>query len=205
MKGSMRIRNWQSWLWRRLVPAVLVLALAVATGLGAARAAVVDGVQLPNSVQADGTTLRLNGAGLRTYSLFRIHIYVAALYLQHRSSDPQAIIHSPETKLLVIRFEHDVDAQRARAAWREGLLDNCQAPCRLDPADLERFLASVPAMRAGDTFSFLFTRNGARVVQDNQLIGVIRKPCFAEAMLASFLGPRPGSERVKQGLLGGPA
>ncbi len=44
--------------------------------------------------------MHLNGSGLRTYSILGIHIYAASLYLEHLSTDPEHIIHSPETKLL---------------------------------------------------------------------------------------------------------
>ncbi len=125
-----------------------------------ARPAELDGIQLPATVQANGTTLHLNGYGLRTYSLLGIHIYVAALYLEHPSTDAEQIIGCPETKLLVVRFERNVSAEAARKAWREGLENNCQSPCTLDPDDVARFLSEMPAMHAGDNYSLLFTPHG---------------------------------------------
>ena len=168
-----------------------------------ARAAEIDGVQLPESVQVDGKTLQLNGYGLRTYSFLGIHIYIASLYLEHLSTDPEAILRSPQTKLLMVRFERTVSADRAREAWRHGLENNCLAPCYLDPQDVERFLAEVPAMHEGDNFSLLFTQNGARVTVNGKLIGTISQPQFAAAMLATFLGPKPGAPSLKQELLKG--
>ncbi len=166
-----------------------------------ARAAELDGMQLPDAVEEDGRTLHLNGYGLRTYSLLGIHIYVAALYLQHPSSDPEEIIHSPETKLLVVRFERNVSADAARKAWREGLENNCPSPCRLDPNDVARFLAGIPSMHAGDNYTLLFTPRGATVMVSGQQVGIVSHPEFAEAMLATFLGPRPASAKLKQELL----
>jgi hypothetical protein len=168
-----------------------------------AHAAEIDGVQLPESVQVDGKTLQLNGYGLRTYSFLGIHIYIASLYLEHLSTDPEAILRSPQTKLLMVRFERTVSADRAREAWRHGLENNCLPPCRLDPQDVERFLAEVPAMHEGDNFSLLFTQNGARVTVNGKLIGTISQPQFAEAMLATFLGPKPGAPSLKLELLKG--
>ena len=54
-------------------------------------AAELDGVQVPNTLQVDGKTLHLNGFGLRTYSILRIHIYVASLYLEHLNTDPEQV------------------------------------------------------------------------------------------------------------------
>ena len=125
------------------------------------------------------------------------------LYLEHLSTDADAILESPETKLLITRFEHGVSAATARDAWRKGLENNCQAPCRLGPQTLARFLAQVPAMHAGESYSILFTRQGATVTDDGTEVGVIRKPRFARAMLATFLGRLPASARLKAALLQG--
>jgi len=151
----------------------------------------------------DGTSLHLNGFGLRTYSLLGIHIYVAGLYLEHLSTDPDEIIRSPDTKLLTVRFERSVSADAARKAWRDGLEHNCKAPCRLDPEDVERFLAMVPAMHAGDSYTLLFRQHIAIVAVSGHQIGVISQPQFADAMLATFLGPHPASPKLKQELLQG--
>ncbi len=160
-------------------------------------------MQLPEQVQVNGTTLELNGYGLRTYSLLGIHIYVAALYLQHVSTDAEQIIRSPETKLMIVRFERNISADDARKAWRDGLNNNCVAPCRLDPADVERFLAEIPAMHAGDNYSLLFTPHGASVAVSGHPIGDVPRLEFAAAMLATFIGPRPASPTLKQELLSG--
>ena len=157
---------------------------------------------MPDTLQVDGTTLHLNGYGLRTYSILGIHIYVASLYLEHLSSDATEIIQSPETKLMTVRFVRNVSAEQARKAWQDGLANNCIAPCHLAPHDVEQFLAVVPPMHAGDNYSLLFTRNSATVTVSGRLIGTISLPQFANAMLATFLGPNPASPTLKEELLG---
>ena len=180
-----------------------LLAGAVVAALASgARAGEIDGVQVPETVQAAGKVLHLNGAGLRTYSVLRFHVYVAALYLEHPSADPNAILSSPETKLVTVSFVRSVTAEQARRSWQKGLADNCLPPtCSLNPSEVATFLDHVPAMRAGDRFSLLFDKKGAAVDMDGHPLGVIPEPEFAEAMLATFLGPKPGSTRLKQELL----
>jgi hypothetical protein len=201
------MRPWLSWLhigWPGIgwPHALLIVALfAPVQCLGAA--AELDGVQLPRTHSVDGKILHLNGIGLRTYSILGIHIYVAALYLEHPSTNAEAIMQSPETKLLKIRFVRNVGADAARNAWRKGLDNNCRAPCRLDPDDVARFLALVPAMHAGDRYSILFTELGATVTADGTPLGTITKPQFVAAMLATFLGAAPASTRLKAELLQG--
>lgn len=194
------------WFLRRRLRCQLFALGVLGAVVGGARGAEIDGIQVPETVQADGKVLHLNGVGLRTYSILRLHVYVAALYLEHPSTDPGAVLSSPETKLLTVRFLRDVSADTARKSWQTGFANNCLPPaCSLDPAEVTDFLDHVPAMRAGDRFSLLFDEHGAAVDMDGHPLGVVPQPKFAEAMLATFLGPRPGSNRLKRELLAGRA
>jgi hypothetical protein len=181
----------------------LILAtMAALAPLCLARAADLNGVAMPETRTADGTQMQLNGIGLRTFSVLRIPIYVAGLYLERRSDDPEAIMHSTETKLLDIRFLRDVDADAARKAWLDGFEGNCKKPCSLDPHDVQRFLAAVPAVHSGDETTLLFTPSGVGVRLNGQSMGAIADPHFAEIMLATFIGVEPPTPRLKRQLLG---
>ncbi|MEO8714981.1 MAG: chalcone isomerase family protein [Acetobacteraceae bacterium] len=167
-----------------------------------AGAAALAGVALPDTATVGGAVLRLNGIALRTYSWLHVNIYVAGLYLERPSHDAEAILASPERKLLLIHFIHDVDIENAREAWRDGFAGNCVLPCRIAPADEARFLAAVPAVRAGEQSVLAFTPGRLTVTIDGRPIGVITNPVFERAVLATFLGPKPPTERLKRGLLG---
>jgi hypothetical protein len=183
---------------RRLILAGLVLAPCCV-----ADAATLDGVTMPSARVADGTNLRLNGIGLRTYSVFGVRIYVAGLYLEQPSSDSDSILRSPEKKLLDIRFLRDGDAAHARRAWQDGFDGNCRPPeCSLNPQDVARFLASVPAIHRGDETVLLFTDAGALVTFNGRPLGEIADRHFAETLLATFIGPAPPTPQLKQALLG---
>lgn len=166
------------------------------------RAAQLEGVTLPDTQTVGTGELRLNGIGLRTYSLFRIPVYVAGLYLVRPDSDPDHILRSAEVKLLDIRFVRDVAEQSARSAWREGFEQNCIAPCEIARADIERFLTYVPGTHKGDRFTILFTRDGAEFSANGHPLGTVPDRRFATAILATFLGPEPPTARLKRELLG---
>jgi hypothetical protein len=185
------------------LPYTLLVLMSIVPYCIAAQAVELDGVQVPDTVQVGGKALHLNGYGVRTYSIFGVHIYAASLYLEHLSTDPSEIIQSPETKLLTVRFEHAVSADQSRNAWRTALENNCVAPCHLDPRDVERFLSQVPAMTAGEYFYLLFTQGRATVSANGHQIGTIPRRQFANAVLATFLGPHPASPTLRQELLKG--
>ena len=180
----------------------LILAVVIVVTLSVAHAADLEGVSMPETRVVDGTQMRLNGIGLRTYSALGIRIYVAGLYLERRSDNADTILHSPEMKLLDIRFLRDVDAEDARKAWRDAFEQNCKAPCYLDPHDVERFLAAVPSVHKGDDSTLLFTSKGVHVTFNGRPLGDVADPHFAELMLATFIGAAPPTPRLKRELLG---
>jgi Chalcone isomerase-like len=180
----------------------LILAAVIVVILSVAHAADLEGVSMPDARVVDGIQMRLNGIGLRTYSVLGIRIYVAGLYLERRSGDPNTIIHSQQRKLLDIRFLRDVGAEDARKAWQESFEQNCKAPCYLDPHDLQRFLVAVPSVHSGDGSTLLFTSEGVHVTFNGRLMGDIPDPQFAELMLATFIGAVPPTPRLKRELLG---
>ncbi|WP_297492040.1 chalcone isomerase family protein [Acidocella sp.] len=201
-RRATRLRD--SLMLTRMMPAkimliIIMLALAPA---GPALAARFAGVTLPDTMTASGTTLTLNGIGLRTYSLLGIHIYVAGLYLRKPSHDAGAILASPGVKVLVLHFVHDVSAAKVRDTWRKGLRRNCIAPCSLRPDLLVRFLASLPGVHAGETVELVFTNTGMHAYYDGKLAGGVADPQFSRLMLAVFLGPRTSLPRLKTELLG---
>lgn len=166
-----------------------------------ASAAELGGVRMADTIQVGGQNLVLNGMGIRTYSVLHVHIYVAGLYLEHPSTSASAILNSNETKLVQFVFSRDIKAEDARKSWEEGLSSNCTAPCRLPPDQVAQFLASVPAVRAGETGSLLFTRQGLDVSMNNRPIGHISDQNFAKVILSTFIGPQTQVPEVRAGLL----
>jgi len=183
-----------------MIRALILVAIASATPV--ASAAQLDGVWMPDTQLVRGDRLLLNGLGLRTYSIFRIGIYVAGLYLEQRSDDPDVILRSTGMKLIRIRFLHNVNAQEARASWQQAFERTCKLPCDLSSGQVQRFLAAVPAFHEGDESRLLFTSHGVDVRIDGRLIGQIEDPHFAAVMLATFIGPAPPTHQLKRQLLG---
>lgn len=183
----------------------LILAAIALAPCSAACAATLDGVTMPDLRMVDGTPLRLNGIGLRTYSILGIRIYVAGLYLERHSDNSDSILHSAEKKLLDIRFLRDVGVAEAQKAWKDGFDNNCRLPaCYLDPRDVERFLAEVPPIHRGDETILLFTSKGVTATFNGRTLGDITDHHFAETLLATFIGPVPPTPRLKRELLGEP-
>lgn len=186
---------------RTMLKCFFRLALMVCAA-SATQAGELAGVTLPDRQDIGGFHLVLNGVGLRTYSILRVKIYVAGLYLERRLTDGNSILNSSGPKLLHFVFLHDVDAADARKSWREGFDRNCPAPCRLAPDKLARFLATVPSVHKGDRWTLLFTGRRVDFLLNGRFLGRVTDPDFTRVILATFVGPYPTSEEVKSGLLG---
>jgi hypothetical protein len=182
----------------------LLLALAPTWLAATASAATLGGVTLPDTYVVDGRTLALNGIGVRTFTIFRIRIYVAGLYLTRPNHDAADILRSPEPKVVRLRFMHGASKAEVERHYRAGEAANCgKGGC--DPADgpdFERLMAAVPAVEAGDTTTFIFSAKGFKVLSNDRLIGEFANPDLAERMLLGFIGDHPPSEALRNALLG---
>ncbi len=67
--------------------------------------------------------------GLRQATMFKVNVYVAALYVAKPSSDPTAILGSGAPSELILQFVRDVGADDLRKAWDEGFARMPRSGC----------------------------------------------------------------------------
>jgi hypothetical protein len=187
---------------RTVLPALLCLWLA-----SSATAATLVGMTLPDSYGVDGQSLVLNGIGLRTLTIFGIRAYVAGLYLPRPSHDAREILASREPKVLILKFIRGASKERIERQYRAGEAINCgNGECApSDRADFERLVAAAPAVKPGDTSTYIFTTRGVRVLANDQVIGDFADRDLSYQLLAGFIGDRPPSPELRRQLLGLPA
>ena len=169
------------------------------------QAAELAGVELPERVTArDGSELRLHGAGLREKFFF--DIYVGALYLPERGQTAQQIRSTDRPGRVEMHFVYDeVSREKLAKAWRTGFADNNPKEVEATVGDrLTRFIQLFPAAEAGDTFVMEYVPDDGTAVRINgETVGTIRGGEFFRALLAVWLGPKPPSDAIKRGMLGG--
>ena len=187
---------------RKLLPALLCCWLA-----SSATAATLAGVTLPDLYAVDGQSLILNGIGVRTFTIFRIRAYVAALYLPRPSHDAREILQSPEPKVIILKFIRGASKERIERQYRAGEAINCgNGECApSDRGDFERLVAAAPAVKPGDTSTYIFTTRGVRVLANDRVIGDFSDRDLSYRLLAGFIGDRPPSPELRRRLLGLPS
>jgi hypothetical protein len=182
----------------KLAPFVSGLVFAAA-----AFAATVAGVALPDSTKVGDQTLVLQGGALRSKMMFKV--YVAGLYLPAKRADAGAILAADEPRRMEMRFLRSVGSDKVCEGWQEGLTANTPGADATLKGQFDQLCAWVPDVVEGSVVALTYRPGeGTRVEVDGQLKGSAPGKAFADALLACWIGPRPGpGADFKQALLGG--
>jgi hypothetical protein len=176
-----------------LIASLLVLGIG-----GPIRAATRAGVELPDTETVNGTTLVLNGMGLREATVLRVRAYVGGLYLEHRTSDPNTVINSHQCKRVTMKFLRDIDGRQLASGWADSL-----RRVGGTTASIPRFTSLIGDVKKGDTLSFTSCPGtGVEVAQQGQVRGTVPGDDFARALFTVWFGPRAQDQNLKRGMLG---
>lgn len=138
----------RSWL-------VALIGVVMALGAGVAHGKECAGVGFPDQSQVNGSTLTLNGLGLRQATMLKVNVYVAALYVAKASTDPDAILGSNAPKQLALHFVRNVGAADLRKAWDEGFTSNAKDQIPALRERIETLRGWMADMKSGDRMTFI--------------------------------------------------
>lgn len=162
------------------------------------------GVNFPDQTQVEGSTLVLNGLGLRQATFLKVNVYIAALYVAQTSTDANVILGANSPKQLVLHFLRDVGAADLNKAWEEGFENNAKGQLPALKDRIETLKSWMADMKTGQLLTFTYKPGaGIQVDVNGTLKGTIKGDDFAKAFLAIWLGAHPPNAGLKAGLLGG--
>ncbi|MDQ6982480.1 MAG: chalcone isomerase family protein [Mariprofundus sp.] len=163
----------------------------------------IEGVALPDTIQLQGKTLQLNGAGIRTKFFF--DIYVGGLYLEQHETSAKAIIADTGNKRITMNFLYaEVDKEKLTDGWDEGF-DKNQSDERMQKLkdQLASFNALFTTAHRGDSIVFdLFSDGSTHISFNGTEKGEIKGLDFQQALLAVWLGKKPADKGLKKSMLG---
>ena len=178
--------------------AILTLGLVAVSNL---RAGTLAGVTLSDTVQVAGSTLTLNGLGLRTKYGFKV--YVAGLYVAQKSSDADAILKSNEPKRLIMHFVRSVNKGQITDGFSESFENNTPAAAKNLKPDIDRLFAVIESVKEGQEMVFTYIpATGTSFAIDDKEKLTIAGPAFANMLFSVWLGPKPPNAGLKKGILG---
>ena len=189
-----------------MIRRTLLLSACCAPALTWSQTVELAGVKYAPSIQVAGSTLQLNGAGIR-YK-FVIKVYTAGLYLAGKASTPEAVLAAPGPKRMHVVMLRDIDANELGRLFTRGMQDN---------APREEFSKSIPGtlrmsdifsakkkLVAGDNFSVDWVPGvGTTVLVNGTAQGApVKEPEFFTALMRIWLGSSPADTGLKDALLG---
>ena len=179
----------------------LAAAVFMVASISNLQAATVAGVNLPDTTTAGDKSLVLNGLGLRTE--FMVKVYVAGLYLEHKSTDAGGIIKADAPKKIVMQFLHDASQKQMTDAFDQSFKDNSPDAETTIKTDTDKFLAALEPVKVGEQMVFTYVPGtGTTLVIDGKEKVTIAGPAFSKVLFSVWLGPKPPSADLKKGLLG---
>jgi hypothetical protein len=170
-----------------------------------AAAATLAGVSLPDKADAGGQALVLNGLGLRK-KLF-IKVYVGGLYLPAKEHAAATILAADAPRRMIFHFLYGVSADQMCDAWQEGLADNTPGAAAEVKAGFRTLCGYMEKIPKGNEMVLTYLPGqGTRVEVNGKVKGTIPGKPVADAILATWIGQRPGpGEDFKQAVLGSAA
>jgi len=189
----------------------LLLALAfggcIAAALpAAAQTTEVAGVKYDNTLPLAGSTLHLNGAGIR-YKLI-IKVYTAGLYLSPKAQTAEAVLGNTGPRRMHIVMLRDIDANELGKLFIKGMEQNTTREefAKAIPGTiwLGELFAARKNLKAGDSFSVdWLPGTGTVVLVNGKATGEpIKEPEFYNALMKIWLGKSPADYLLKDALLG---
>jgi hypothetical protein len=181
--------------------------LVATTSLVAAATVEREGVRFDDSIRVSGSTLVLNGIGVRAAAWFKG--YVAGLYLPQKSADSEAIYAMPGVKRIGVRMLIDVGPDLLARTFGDGIRKNYKGEA-LEPLQsrMEAFDAQVRGIpggvKKGQEIDLDFhPASGTRVLVAGKPIGEpIAGEDFYVALLKMFIGERAIDKGLRASLLG---
>ncbi|MBK7050704.1 MAG: chalcone isomerase family protein [Rhodoferax sp.] len=189
----------------KLALAVVVSALA----LNAMAASVdVDGIQVEDKATVAGTQLTLNGVGTRHKGSLKM--YVAALYLEKKTSNTAEVFNQSGPKRLSLTMVRNVEAGELGRLFTHQIIANSDKAIILRLAPQLRRMGEMFAQQKKvlieDSIMIDWVPGTGTVItiQDKMQIEPFKEPEFYKAMLSIWLGNSPAEKPLKNALLGLP-
>ena len=187
----------------RLAIATAAVVLACSSAL--AQVTVAD-VKYDADASVNGTSLHLNGAGIRYKAVFKV--YTAGLYLEKKATTPQDIQALKGPKRMRIVMLREIDSAELGKLFSRGMEDNMDraAFSKLVPGvvRMSQIFSEHKKLLPGEEFMIdWIPGTGTVLTVKGQVQGEpFKEPEFFNALLGIWLGPQPADWKLKDALLG---
>ncbi len=162
-----------------------------------------------DSIHFEAQALPLRGLGLRKVHKFGIPIkvYVAGLYIDDaKATTADQVVQSAKPKVIQLQMLRRVGKKDIADAFSESHDANCAPTCDKSRPHWNDFAKLLPDLLEDSKLTFTILKDELRVdVKGREnTSGTIKSPEFSQNFLKIFMGPKPPTEQLQQGMLGQP-
>ena len=191
---------------KNLLSVIILVLLLQFSNATAQQNFVVNGVQVPRTLEFKGKTLALNGLGER--SKFFTDLYVQALYLTKYSSDAKQILDSETEMAITLHITSSlISSKKLSKALVKGMEKSVGTEGMLkfnkEITELEALL-SVENTKIGDIYELTFNSldESLWITKNKSYTGNIKGIEFKKAFFGIWLSDNPVDKDLKDALLG---
>lgn len=165
-------------------------------------ATTVEGISLQDQIVANGESLTLAGAGVRT-KLF-MDLYVGSLYTKNVIAASESILNTAESAVIRLDIISSmITSSKMEAATREGFKKATHGDTSAIAAAIEDFIAVFKEeIKVGDVFVFEAVGKSVRVLKNDKESLIVSDEKFRAALFGIWLGDAPVDTRLKKAMLG---
>lgn len=163
----------------------------------------VGGVKIPTSFEIAGHNLVLNGAGVR--EKLYLDLFVIALYLKEKSTDPHKIMRANEPMAIKLHILSSfITSERMEDSADEGFIRSTEGHTEPIMNKINQFKSVfTEKVHKGDVFDFAFDpEKGTHVYKNGILSTVIQGLDFKQALFGLWLFKKPTDSDIQDKLMG---
>ena len=169
----------------------------------AIKAGEIGGINMPEALETGQTKLYLNGAGIR--KKFFMDLYVAGLYLEEKSDDPEVIIEADEPMAIRLHIISSmITSKKMEKATREGFENATGGNIEPIKVQIEEFITVFKEeIKEDDIYDLIYVPGkGMKISKNNESRSIIKGFPFKKAMFGIWLSDKPAQKSLKKKMLG---
>jgi len=164
-------------------------------------AAPIAGVTFPETVEAGGRQLKLNGTALLKRLVLRV--YAVALYLPAPAHETETVVEPDVPKVLILQFLRAVSREQLVSPLEQDFARNAGEKGRRARGQIAKMLLAIKDMEKGDRMTFTYEPGkGSTIRMSDGTTTSFEGKDFADSFLLVYVGPNPPKEEMKRRLLG---
>ena len=183
---------------------LLVLIISIITVTMSMAQTEVGSVTIPNTVNFGGTTLQLNGAGIRKKAIV-LKLYSGGLYLESKLDNAKNIIDADKTMAIKLVITSSfVSSEAMSEAVEDGFDASMNGDTSSLTSEINKFIGFFSdEIVENDVFDITYQQGkGAVVYKNGRELGTIAGMKFKKALFGIWLGNDPVDSKLKKAMLG---